>query len=235
MSPCSVFVAPHSLTGRFWTDVTSCEARILPIFPGVFFKPSPRREGCRTQGVSHPVVALKNCLPGSSFSLSILAQQPLARSARRRRKPPTQRPSTQAPQREHQGMQMMSSTLEARPYPALPVGVSLAPSSVATPRLSARPQTPASPLPHQTHHFGFGWGDSPTRLSSRPDSAMRVHHAELTPAMHEFLSPSQRLHGNVLDAGVSGDSRPRSSRKAVARSAVRAHDSHFLSWPGSAM
>ena len=46
---------------------------------------------------------------------------------------------------------------------------------------------------------------------------------------------AERLHGCVLDAGLSDMLPPRASRKPTAHPNIKPHEAHVLSWPGSAM
>jgi len=107
-----------------------------------------------------------------------------------------------------------------------------------SPRMSPRQRPWTAPQvgrPHMQHHFGYGWGDGPNRGveafadGQRPWNLRKQE--DLSPSPHPYMTPSQRLHGNVLDAGLQ-DSRPtRASRKpAAAYPGVRPHQAHFLSW-----
>jgi len=111
-------------------------------------------------------------------------------------------------------------------------------SGAATPSRrpqSARARTAPAQIcrPHMQHHFGIGWGDAPNRAldDGQLPWNLRRQHEELSHTPHPFLTPSQRQHGNVLDAGL--EQRPRLSRKPADDYAVKPHEAHFLSWPGT--
>ena len=115
--------------------------------------------------------------------------------------------------------------------------------------------SPRSARPHMQHHFGYGWGESPSKelpfgsnplrgsetfrakqesLSRQGDRVQQSEGLQMSP--HPFLKPSQRLHGNVMDAGLQDTLPPRASRKPpLEHRRVKKHDVHFLSWPGHSL
>ena len=113
-------------------------------------------------------------------------------------------------------------------------------ASCASPRVIAA-QPPALAVPHMQHHFGFGWADSPTKGTCASTTSWQLHgdrsqQAEgLGASPHPFLKPSQRLHGCVLDAGLSDALPPRASRKPTSHAHIKPHDAHVLSWPGTGL
>jgi len=98
--------------------------------------------------------------------------------------------------------------------------------------------------PHMMHHFGYGWDSASPRYLSQdlPESInwqRRGDHYQagegLGPAVHPYLKPSQRLHGNVLDAGLTDRLPPRASRKPKQHPEIKPHSAHVLSWPGTGL
>ena len=130
------------------------------------------------------------------------------------------------------------------------------PREYSSPRVSPRVIAPAA-RPHMQHHHGYGWGDSPNHAAPFGSIPLRgtevfreqrtsldlhgdynQHDQGLQMSPHPFLKPSQRLHGNVLDAGGSVEDRlpPRASRKPkLEHHNVKPHQAHFLSWPGHSL
>ena len=99
----------------------------------------------------------------------------------------------------------------------------------------------AAPQPsrhHMRHHKGMIGMESTNSEVHEGDSPFKyniVRHEELVPSPHPYLSPSQRYHGNVLDAGIEDRLPPRASRAPALTTSVKSHSSHFLSWPGTAL
>ena len=101
--------------------------------------------------------------------------------------------------------------------------------------------TPALSVPHMQHHSGYGWGEHSSkgmlpRNTSWQRHGERSHEAQgLGVSPHPYMKPSQRDHGNVLDAGLPDTLPPRASRKPTAHPHIKPHDAHVLSWPGTGL
>lgn len=124
-------------------------------------------------------------------------------------------------------------------------GLTVSPRGVAV-------SSPRPARPHMQHHFGYGWGDAPSDQQPfgsiplrateafREDATSLDRHGEhnqkqegLQMSPHPFLRPSQRLHGNVLDAGIADTLPLRASRRPKKEHpTVKPHQAHFLSYPG---
>lgn len=127
-------------------------------------------------------------------------------------------------------------------------------SAEVSSRAAAVAKAPPAARPHMQHHFGYGWGDGPSEVQPFGSIPLRAtesfrEKAQLTSldrlgehnqkeeglqmSPHPFLRPSQRLHGNDLDAGIADRLPPRASRKPKKEHPnVKPHAAHFLSYPG---